>query len=262
MSNIEVDVQNKLLLITFNRIDKHNAFDDYFLKELQAILEAAQEDNRVRVILITANGQHFSAGADLNWMQRMASFSQEENYADAMILAKLMHTLYQSSKPTLACVHGFAIGGGAGLVAACDIAIAAENARFCFSEVKLGLIPAVISPYVIQAIGERAAKAYFMSAETFSANRAQQIGLVHEVVVEETLLSYCLEYATNLAHLAPEAVRAAKKLVCDIANQAISQTLLEKTAALIAQKRVSVEGQKGLQAFLNKETPVWDEQLL
>lgn len=254
MSDLLSELQGPVLLITLNRVDKHNAFDDTLLIDLQNLLDNAQESEAVRVIILKANGRHFSAGADLSWMQRMAQYSEEENIADAKILARLMHTLYQCAKPTIAMVHGAAMGGGAGLVAACDLAIAANTARFCFSEVKLGLIPAVISPYVIKAIGERAATSLFISAETFDAKRALELQLVQHCVPEEELLSYTLKYAQQIAQWPTGAVKRAKSLVRQVAGKPINEELQHLTAALIAKQRVSEEGQQGLRAFLNKET--------
>lgn len=258
MSDLLFEIQEHLCLLTLNRVSKHNAFDNAVLAEMQTKLDAAIADPQVRVIIVKANGKHFSAGADLGWMQDMARFSEEENLNDAMVLARLMFTLNQSPKPTLAMVHGAAFGGGAGLATACDIAIAATSARFCFSEVKLGLIPAVISPYVVKAIGERSAKALFMSAEIFDANKALALGLVQHCVAEEELLEFTLNYAQQISHNAPEAVKASKNLATHVANQPINEELLYYTASLIAKKRVSPEGQQGLNAFLNKETPNWN----
>ena len=249
--------QGHVHLITLNRVEKHNAFDDQVLADLQKLLDTAIADPCVRVIVLKAHGKHFSAGADLAWMQRMTQFSEAENMADARVLARVMYTIHQCPKPTIAMVHGAAFGGGAGLVAACDIAIAAHTARFCFSEVKLGLIPAVISPYVIQAIGERAAAGLFMSAEVFDAQRAYELKLVQHCVLEDELLTYTLRYAEQMAQLAPLAVRASKALVRQVSGLPINEELQQITAALIASQRTSVEGQQGLQAFLNKETPTW-----
>ncbi len=257
MSDLLKERDDRVCLITLNRTSKHNAFDDQLLKALQRALDEAIEDPQVRCIILKANGKHFSAGADMAWMQRMTLFSEEENIADAMVLAKLMNTLYASPKPTIAIIQGVAFGGGAGLAAACDIAIAADNARFCFSEVKLGLIPAVISPYVIKAIGERAAKALFMSAEIFDAAKAKALGLVQHCVAENKLVDFGLDEAHKISKLAPVAVQEAKQLVEKIADENISPQLMAYTAELIAKKRVSEEGQKGLTAFLNKETPDW-----
>ncbi|WP_133126835.1 enoyl-CoA hydratase-related protein [Legionella nagasakiensis] len=258
MNDVLSELQGHVLIITLNRVSKHNAFDDQLLANLQHLLDEANQHSKARVIVLKANGRHFSAGADLAWMKRMTNFSEEENLADAKVLANVMFTLHHSPKPTIAMVQGAAYGGGAGLVAACDIAIAAENARFCFSEVKLGLIPAVISPYVIKAIGPRAASWLFMTAETFDAKRARELQLVQHCVPEAELSDYTLNYAQQLSQQAPLAVREAKTLVQEVATKSIDEALMHKTACLIAKKRTSAEGQYGLQAFLNKETPNWD----
>ncbi|CEG57364.1 enoyl-CoA hydratase-related protein [Legionella fallonii] len=257
MSDLLNEIQDRVCLLTINRINKHNAFDNQLLAEMQKQLDSAINNSDVRVIVLKANGKHFSAGADLAWMQSMALFSEEENLKDAMVLGNLMHCLNQSPKPTIAMVQGSAFGGGAGLAAACDIAIAAESARFCFSEVKLGLIPAVISPYVVKAIGVRAAKMLFMSAEVFDAKRAMSLNLVQHCVPEEELLEFTLKYAQQISNNAPEAVQLSKKLVHDVSGKTIDKELVYHTASLIARKRVSAEGQQGLKAFLNKETPNW-----
>jgi methylglutaconyl-CoA hydratase len=258
MQDLLSELDGHVLILTLNRLSKHNAFDDTLLHALQKQLDMAETNPDVRVIMLRANGQHFSAGADLNWMQRMAKFTEAENVADAKVLARVMASLYHSTKPTLAAVQGGAFGGGAGLVAACDIAIAADTATFCFSEVKLGLIPAVISPYVVRAVGERVATWLFMSAERIDAPCALNLGLIHHCVPEEELPSHAHLYARRLAALPPGAVRASKKLVQQVATHPINQQLEDLTAGLIAKQRVSAEGQKGLQAFLNKETVTWD----
>ncbi|ASQ46746.1 2,3-dehydroadipyl-CoA hydratase [Legionella clemsonensis] len=252
------ELRQRIFILTLNRTDKHNAFDENLLAALQHQLDKAINNPEVRIIMLKANGQHFSAGADLSWMQRMAEFNEEENLRDAMVLAQVMYTLNSSPKPTIAVVQGAAFGGGAGLAAACDITIAASTARFCFSEVKLGLIPAVISPYVIKAIGERAAKWLFMTAEAFDAAKAKQLGLVHYAIAENELWEFSLNVAERMTKLAPLAVRDCKNLVDTVANKAINEELLSYTANLIAKKRVSAEGQQGLHAFLNKETPHWN----
>lgn len=253
MSDILSELQNHIFLITLNRVKKHNAFDDTLLTDLQSILDDAENNPDVRVIVLRANGRHFSAGADLAWMQRMAKFSEEENVADASILAKLMYSLHQHSKPTIAMVQGAAMGGGAGLVAACDIAIAADTASFCFSEVKLGLIPAVISPYVIKAIGERAALGLFISAETFNAKRALELQLIQHCVAEAELLSYTLNFAQQIAQWPTGAVKNAKSLIRNVTGMPIDAKLQHLTASLIAKQRVSSEGQHGLNTFLEKK---------
>lgn len=258
MSDLLSELHDRVFIITLNRVSKHNAFDDSLLAALQLTLNEAISNSQVRVILLKANGRHFSAGADISWMQRMAQFSEAENLRDAVVLARVMYTLNQSPKPTIAVVQGAAFGGGAGLAAACDITVAATTARFCFSEVKLGLIPAVISPYVVKAIGERAAKWLFMTAETFDAEQAKRLQLVQHCVAEEELWSFALNYAEQMTKLAPEAVKACKTLVEQVTGKPINEELLQQTAALIAKKRVSAEGQQGLHAFLNKETPNWN----
>ncbi|MCX7117486.1 MAG: enoyl-CoA hydratase-related protein [Legionellales bacterium] len=252
MNDVLTELHDSVLLLTLNRVSKHNAFDDRLLLQLQQHIDDAENDPKVRVLVIKANGRHFSAGADIAWMQRMVLLSEEENIHDAKILARLMYSLHHCLKPTIAMVHGHAIGGGAGLVAACDVAIAAETARFCFSEVTLGLIPAVISPYVIKAMGARTAAALFMSAETFDAKRAYETHLVQHCVPDEELLTFTMNHANQMAKWPPRAVSAAKSLVLHINDLPLNDELVQITATLIAKQRVSEEGQLGLKAFLNK----------
>jgi methylglutaconyl-CoA hydratase len=258
MSDVLSERKGKLFVITLNRVEKHNAFDSTILTEIQTLLLQAEADHNIRVIVLRANGTNFSAGADANWMRRVVSYSEKENLADAKVLADVLHSLHTSTKTTIAMVQGSAFGGGAGLAAACNITIAAQSARFCFPEVKLGLIPAVISPYVVRAIGERAAVWLFSTAETLSAERALQLGLVQHCVADEELWAYTQYLGNEISKLAPLAVTACKSLVDQVAGKAINEELGNLTAALIAQKRVSVEGQRGLQAFLDKKIPVWD----
>lgn len=258
MNDVLSEQQEKIFVITLNRVEKHNAFDSGLLAKLYSLLQQAEADPKIRVIVLKANGKHFSAGADAAWMQQMASFTEEENLADAKVLADVMLALHNSSKTTIAMVQGAAYGGGAGLAAACHIAIAAQSARFCFSEVKLGLIPAVISPYVVNAIGQRAAVWLFSSAEVISAQRALELGLVQHSVADEELWGHTKKLAEEITKLAPLAVTACKSLVDQVAARNIDANLGEFTASLIAKKRISAEGQRGLQAFLEKKTPVWD----
>ncbi len=253
MTSLLCELQDHVQILTFNRVDKQNAFDEHLLGELQTALDVFIADPIARVLLLKANGRHFSAGADLTWMQRMAQFNEAANVQDANVLARVMRTLYECPKPTIAMIQGAAFGGGAGLVAACDIGIAAHSARFCFSEVTLGLIPAVISPYVIKAIGERAATHLFMTAEPFGAQRAYELQLIQLCVADETLFNTSLTYAHNLSHMPPHAVRAAKALVRQIAPLTINVSTQELTARLIAKTRASLEAQVGIQAFLNKK---------
>lgn len=250
--------QDAVCTLTLNRVDKHNAFDDRLIKHLNTLLQSAINDDSVRVIRLAGEGNNFSAGADLHWMQRMAEYSEEENVKDSLELARLMQLLHRCPKPTIACVQGAAMGGGVGLVAACDIAIATQDAHFCFSEVKLGLIPAVISPYVIKAIGARLATRYFVSAERISAQRALQIGLISELCANEDLNQVSMNLALRIAANAPQAVQLSKSLIHTVDKSNIDEQLMRYTAEQIAQKRVSSEGQKGLHAFLSKQKPNWD----
>ncbi len=240
--------------LTFNRVEKHNAFDDELLAQLDQALEQATHQTDIHVIVIKANGRHFSAGADLAWMQRMVTMTEAENQDDALKFAQTLHKLYQCPKPTMALVQGATYGGGIGLIAACDLVFASEQAKFCFSEVSLGLIPAVISPYVIQAIGARMANALFLSAEVFHAPRAQNMHLVHTLVPETDLVSVGLKQAETLSQYPQHALQQAKALVRGIHGHPIDKTLINRTSEWIAQIRVSPEAQNALHLFLNRST--------
>lgn len=250
-------IQNNIISLTLNRPDIHNAFDDKLIQEFIIALDNIHNDKNIRAVIIAANGKNFCAGADLNWMQRMANYSYEENLADAQQLATLMYKLNALNKPTIALVQGGTYGGGVGLVACCDIAIAATNANFCLSEVKIGLIPSVISPYIIAAVGERAARRYFLTAERFNAETAQQFGLIHTVVEEDKLRETGEQVIQHLLQNSPAAILAAKQLIKDISNKNIDAKLIEDTAKRIAKIRVSPEGKEGLSAFLEKRKPKW-----
>ncbi len=241
--------------VTLNRPEVHNAFNDDLIAELTAALMRLEQDPEVRAVVLAAEGKSFSAGADLNWMKRMAGYSEEENRADARGLAGLMRTLNELAKPTIALVQGAAYGGGVGLVACCDIAIAATRASFCLSEVKLGLIPAVISPYVIAAIGERASRRYFVTAERFDAETALRLALVQEVVAPEELEAAGRRVLEALLAGGPEAQAAAKRLVRDMAGRPIDDALVEDTARRIAEVRAGGEAREGVSAFLEKRRP-------
>lgn len=258
MSDLLSQQQGSIYLITLNRVEKHNAFDDSMLAHLQLIIHEAEENASVKVIVLKANGPHFSAGADILWMQRMADYNKHQNMVDAMVLAQMMYTLHECTKPTIAMIQGAAYGGGAGIAAACDITIAGVDALFCFSEVKLGLVPAVISPYVIKAIGERATTELFMTGECINAQRAYELQLVQHVVPQNELLTFTMNYANKLANAAPIAIKACKALVREVAGKPIDQAMQIRTASIIAEKRVSIEGQLGLKAFLDKKTPQWN----
>jgi len=259
MSLVLKETVDNICTITLNRTDKHNALDDALLKALQKSLDEAIEEEDSLVVLLKANGKHFSAGADLAWMQKMVELTEEENLEEAMILARVLYTLHTCPKPTIASIQGSAFGGGAGLAAVCDISIASQSALFCFSEVRLGLIPAVISPYVIEAMGARAAKALFISAEPFNAEKALALQLIQHAVPAENLETFTLDFARKITHLAPQAVCEAKSLIETVKERPIDETLIRETARLIAHRRVSREAQRGLHAFLNKQQPQWNQ---
>lgn len=245
--------------ITLTRAEMHNAFNEALIAELTAALDGLGQDPRVRVVVLAAQGRSFSAGADLNWMKAMSGYSRAENVEDARRLARLMLTLDTLPKPTVALVQGPAFGGGVGLVACCDIVIAVEEAKFCLSEVKLGLVPAVISPYVVATIGQSAARRYFLTAEAFSAWEAQRLGLVHEVVDHGALESRGRQIVDALLDGGPVAQRAAKDLVFAVGNRSVDDGLMEETAGRIAELRASEEGREGIAAFLEKRRPSWRE---
>ena len=243
--------------VTLTRPEVHNAFDEALIAELTAVFSGFSTDARVRAVVLGARGRSFSAGADLKWMQRVAQYSEPENLDDARALADLMRTLFELPKPTLALVQGPTFGGGVGLVACCDIAIAAETANFSFSEVKLGLIPAVIGPYIIAAMGARAARRYFLTAETFSAREALRLGLVHEVVPDEALRDIGRKVLKALLKGGPNAQVAAKDLILAISGWPLDDDLVEETAKRIARVRASDEGREGVAAFLEKRKAGW-----
>ncbi|MGK2905017.1 MAG: enoyl-CoA hydratase/isomerase family protein [Desulfuromonadales bacterium] len=252
----EIDARG-LATVTMNRPELHNAFDDLMIKALTSAFRRLNDDPQVRVVLLAASGKSFSAGADLNWMRRMADYTREENLADSVALAGLMRTLYGLSKPTIALVQGAAYGGGVGLVACCDIALATDRATFCLSEVKLGLIPAVISPYVMEAIGSRAARRYFLTAERFDAVEAQHLGLVHELVAVADLRARGESLAALLIQNGPLALSAVKSLVADLTRMPVDDAMIAATAVRIADIRSSDEGKDGVGAFLQKRPPAW-----
>ena len=247
-------------VLTLNRPELHNAFGDRMIAELnQALVELSNEPD-IRVLLLTSTGKSFSAGADLNWMRSMAEKNFAENLQDAAELARLMQSLNDFKVPTIALVQGAAFGGAVGLAACCDMAIAGPKASFCLSEVKIGLIPAVISPYVVRAIGERASRRYFTTAERFDAHTALQLGLVCQLVADdapEALRQAAQPLIDAIVGNSPAAVQAAKQLVAVVANAPINADTIAETTQRIAAIRVSVEGQEGLTAFLDKRTPAW-----
>ena len=245
--------------VTLDRADKHNAFDDALIAELTEALLKLDHDRAVRVVVLTGAGASFSAGGDLAWMKRLADFSAEQNLDDAEKLAELMAVLDTLSKPTIARINGQAYGGGVGLIACCDVAVAVDSARFALTEVRLGLIPAVIAPYVLNAIGERQARRWFLTAETFDAARARDLGLVHEVVPAAGLDAKVATLSDALLAGGPAALGDAKVLIRKARphSPTAARTLRKLTARTIAQLRSGPEGQEGLAAFLEKRPPNW-----
>jgi methylglutaconyl-CoA hydratase len=256
--SLAVERQGPIGLVTMNRPQKHNAFDDVLIGELTESLRAMEADDAVRLVVLSGAGKSFSAGADLHWMKRMAGFSKEENQRDAMGLGALLRTLAHLRKPTVARVQGAAYGGGAGLVAACDIAVASQDASFSFSEAKLGLVPAVISPYAVAAIGQRAATRYFLTGERFDAAEAWRLGLVHELATSEGELDERVgEVVDALLAAGPVAQREAKELIRAVAGRPVTSELIQDTAERIARIRSSPEGREGVAAFLEKRRASW-----
>jgi len=258
---IQLDAtRSGIAILTLNRPERHNAFNGQVIEELTDALETLEEQDTLRMVILRGAGKSFSAGADLEWMKAAQHWTKEDNEQDAMALANMLRKLAELPQMTMALVQGAAMGGGAGLVAACDIAVAMKGTNFRFSEVRLGLTPATISPFVISAIGPRWAKALFVTAESFDANYAERMGLVHYVVKDEDEMAEMEEYLAGLAMgAAPGAVRDAKNLVLDLAGVPYSETLSRETAKRIAARRVSDEGKEGLAAFLEKRKPNWAE---
>ena len=257
-STVITDIDERgIARVTLNRPQKHNAFDDGVIAELREAFDDLAKQEEVRVVVLASSGKNFSAGADLGWMKRMAEYDYEHNHRDAQLLAGMLKALYDLPQPTIARVQGAAFGGAVGLVSCCDMAVAGQSASFCLSEVKIGLIPATISPYVIKAMGERASRRYFTTAERFRAEEALRLGLVSEVVAEEQLDASVEKLIEALLQNGPEAVRASKQLVADVTGRDITADLIEDTCGRIARIRISQEGQEGLGAFLNKRKPNW-----
>ena len=257
-STIEVSERNDIALVTLNRPDVHNAFNETLIAELTDALRALDTNPRIRAIILLAAGKSFCAGADLKWMERMAGYAYEQNIADAGALARLLQTLAGVGKPTIARVHGPAFGGGVGLIACCDIAIATQDATFALSEAKLGLIPATIGPYVIEAIGARHARRYMITAEKFDAAEAYRIGLVHDIVPNvESLDARVNELLGSLLVAGPHAQKAIKALIRAVAHRPIDERVIADTAERIATVRASDEGREGIAAFLTRRSPEW-----
>lgn len=257
MSDLIKEISESVYIITLNRIDKHNALNQHLLTELKSSVEEANQLKKIQVILIKANGRYFSAGADLKAMEALLDSSETENLADASLLAETLFSIYRSAKTTIALIQGPAIGGGVGLLATCDLAIASHKAEFSFSELTLGLIPAVISPYIVHALGARQSNALFLSAEKISAQRAYELSLIHHLVDPDSLDEFGLQKAHKISSLAPDARLEAKKLVQNIAHQEITQALSQSTAQLLAKIRMGEEARQGIRAYMKQRTAHW-----
>lgn len=254
---IDISYEGPVAWLWMNRAEVHNAFDESLIAELTGALQALDADDAVRVIVLAGRGKSFSAGADLNWMKRQGAASTEDNLADARRLAELFRTLADCRTPTLARVQGAAMGGGMGLAAACDICVASTAASFATSEVRLGILPGVISPYVLRAIGERQAYRYFQTAERISAARGRELGLVHEVAEPEQLDAAVQSVVDALLAGGPKAQAASKALIRAVAHRPVDAALIDDTARRIAELRATPEAKEGLGAFLDKRAPAW-----
>lgn len=254
---LSVAVHDRVARITLTRPEVRNAFNDEVIAQLTTAFESVGARDDVRAVVLAAEGPAFCAGADLHWMRRMADYTRDENIADAGQLAAMLQAICHCPKPTVARVQGDVFAGGMGLVAACDMAVSVDTATYCLSEVKLGLIPATISPYVIRAMGARAAHRYFLTAERFSAAEAHRIGFVHQVVNADALDAAVDALTHALCSAGPAAVRACKRLVHNVAEREINAALIAQTVAGIADIRASAEGREGVQSFLQKRKPNW-----
>lgn len=254
---LQLEQQGAVATVWMNRAELHNAFNTQVIEELHACFAEIDQRDDIRVVILAGRGKSFSAGADLNWMKQAGAASREENEADALKLAQMLHQLATLKQPTIARVHGIAFGGGMGLASACDICVASTEAKFATSEVRLGLAPSTISPYVIRAIGARQASRYFLTAERISAEQALKIGLAHEVAGPESLDQTIDAIVEALLLGGPEAQAASKQLIQMVNQQELSQELLKQTAQHIAHVRQGTEAKNGLSAFLNKHSPSW-----
>lgn len=254
---IRINIQGAVATVVLSRPEVRNAFNDEVIAGLSQAFVQLGDDPQVRAIVLMAEGPAFCAGADLNWMRRMADYSREDNEQDAEKLAFMLRTLYECPKPTIARVQGDVYAGGMGLVACCDLAVSVDSAHYCLSEVKLGLIPATIGPYVIRAMGPRASHRYFLTAERFSAQQALDIGFVHEVVPADRLDAVVATWTQALLAASPNALKECKKLVQYVADRDITRLLIDHTVKAIADIRASDEGKEGVQSFLNKRKPAW-----
>lgn len=242
--------------VILNRPEVHNAFNDKMIEELSMVFDEIEKSNEVRVVILSGEGKSFCAGADLNWMRRVKDYSYEENLKESLALADMLYKIYSCSKPTIAKVQGYAIGGGTGLVAVCDIAVAATDAKFSFSEVKLGLIPACISPYVVKKCGEGKCREFFLTGERMSAEKALNAGLVNIIVPPDCLDKAVEGLVNQLLSSGPEAIKKCKELLRRVPQMSVDE-FKRYTAEVIAKMRISEEAQEGMSAFLEKRKPKW-----
>ena len=257
MAALHISQQGSVLTIALNRPEVRNAFNDEVIQELTHAFHALGQRTDVRAVVLAAVGPAFCAGADLHWMRRMADYTRAENVADAGALAAMLHAIYSCPQPTIARIQGDVYAGGVGLVAVCDMAVSIDSATYCLSEVKLGLIPATIGPYVMRAMGARAAHRYFLTAEKFDAAEAHRLGFVHAVVPAALLDAKVDELVQSVVSAGPAAVRACKGLLHEVAEQEINAALIARTVDAIADIRTSPEGREGVQSFLQKRKPHW-----
>lgn len=257
MNTLDIHIEGHVAKVFLNRPEVRNAFNDGVITELAETFIRLGQDPGVRVIVLGGHGKAFCAGADLNWMKSMAGYGWEDNRADASRLAEMLWAIYSCPLPVVGRLHGDCYAGGMGLAACCDVLVAADGMHFCLSEARLGLLPATISPYVMRAMGQQAARRYFITAERFSAAQAREMGFVHELVAPDALDAKVDEIVALLVANGPAAVKACKRLVQDFAGREITQDLRAETARRIADIRASDEGREGVQAFLNKREPAW-----
>ena len=255
---ISYSIEDKIAKVLLNRPEVHNAFNDVMIRELLGVFHEISQSDDIRIAILTGKGESFCAGADLNWMKRMINFSYEQNLEDSLKLAELFYLMYSLPKPIIAAVNGAAIGGGTGLVAVCDIAIAAENAKFSLSEVKLGLVPACISPYVIRKVGEGRCREFFLTGERVTAQRALELGLVNQVVPLTELDMAVNEKVKQLLSSGPKAIAMCKELLKNVPGMSFDKAMTY-TAEMIASMRIGDEGQEGMNAFLEKRKPKWTQ---
>ncbi|MCP5054517.1 MAG: enoyl-CoA hydratase/isomerase family protein [bacterium] len=253
---LKYEVKDRIITIWLNRPEVHNAFNDIMLAELVDILEAVDESDDIRVVIFTGEGKSFSAGADLNWMKKMVDYTYEENLEDSLMISKVFHKIYTLKKPVISAINGAAIGGGMGFVGASDIVIASERAKLSLSEVKIGVVPACISPYLIKKVGEGALKELFITGMRFDADKALAINLINYKTEHEKLLDVAVEKAKQIASCGPNAVAMCKQLFAEVPGMDL-KTAYQHTAEMIARLRVSEEAQEGMKAFLEKRTPNW-----